>query len=97
MRSIGGSEEPRPAAITSPGGRKKKNIRATQSESSPSELLFIQIKGPVPRTTHPLLLKAQPLFKWPARAADARAVISGLGGGKVETDEGEHVAKGGGN
>lgn len=35
-------EEPRPAAIGSPGG---KNIRPTQSESSPPELLFIQIKG----------------------------------------------------
>lgn len=86
MRSMGGSEEPRPAAITSPGG--EKNIRPTQSGSSPSELLFIQIKGPVPRTTHPLLLKAQPLFKWLARAADA--VISGFGGCELETDEGKH-------
>lgn len=76
---------------------REKNIRATQAESSPSELLFIQIKGPVPRTTHPLLLKAQPLFKWLARAADARAVISGLAGGELETDEGKDVAKGGGN
>lgn len=38
-------EEPRPAAIGSPGG---KNIRPTQSESSPPELLFIQIKGQSP-------------------------------------------------
>lgn len=44
--------------------------------------------------THPLLLKAQPLFKWLARAAEARAVISGFGGGgELETDEGKHVAE----
>lgn len=44
-------EEPRPAVIGSPG---RKNIRPTQCEASPPELLFIQIQGQSHRGHAPL-------------------------------------------
>lgn len=45
---------PRPAVLASQDEK-----HPTQSDSSPAELLYIQIKGTAPETTRPLLLKLQ--------------------------------------